>query len=476
METGLDAHCVACYKYAAWTLHPDSWLRPAVKRNREEGGPMSTTSPVELLQNLIRFNTTNPPGNEVGCITYINNLLTQAGFETTLVSRVAERPNLITRLKGQGNAPPLLLYGHADVVTVENQRWQHPPFGGELADGCVWGRGAMDMKGGVAMMLAAFLEAKAEGLKPPGDVILVIVSDEEKGGEFGAKYLVENHVAQFAGVRYAIGEFGGFSFYVGKQKFYPIMVAEKGICRIEVTLHGPGGHPTETYHAGTMAKLGKLLQQLDREHLPVHITPATRQMIQTMSSALPFPTNLVLRQLLNPRLTDWMLGLIGKQVEQFEPLLHNTVNATTITGADVPNRIPDRIVVNLVFCLLPGYTPDDAISELRQFVGKDAEVKVVDTSYYEKLPMEPDMGLFGVLSNILREADPEGIPTPLVLPASTDGRVFSRLGIQTYGFLPMNLPSDFLFWQLMHAADERIPVEALTFGADAIYRLLQRYR
>jgi acetylornithine deacetylase/succinyl-diaminopimelate desuccinylase-like protein len=431
--------------------------------------------PVELLQNLIRFDTTSPPGNEGACIGYINHLVKAAGIETTILARDPVRTNLIARLPGQGNAPPLLLQGHVDVVTTENQTWQHPPFEGKVVDGSVWGRGTLDMKGGVTMMLAAFLRAKAEGLKPPGDVILAIVSDEEKGGEFGARYLVENHAAQFADVRYAIGELGGFSFYVGKRKFYPIMVAEKGLCRIDVTLRGQGGHPTGTYHGGATAKLGKLLQRLDTRHLPVHVTPATRQMIQMMAGAMPFPSNLVLRQLLNPRLTDGVLRALGKQVEQFEALLHNTVNATMITGADVPNRIPERITVNLVFCLLPGYTPEDAVSELRQLVGEDAEIKVVETRFCEKLPVDPDMGLFGVLSDILREADPEGIPVPVVIPGSTDGRLFSRLGIQTYGFIPMNLPRDFFFWQLMHGPDERIPVEVLTFGVDCTYKLLQRF-
>lgn len=431
--------------------------------------------PVELLQNLIRFDTTNPPGNEGECINYINHLLKAAGIETTILARDPARSNLIARVPGQGSTRPLLLQGHVDVVTTENQTWRYPPFEGKVVDGFVWGRGALDMKGGVVMMLAAFLRAKAEGLQLPGDVILAVVSDEEKGGEFGARYLVENHAAQFADVRYAIGEIGGFSFYVGKRKFYPIGVTEKGLCRIEITLRGPGGHPTGTYHGGATAKLGRLLQQLDKKHLPVHITPATRQMIQTMSGALPLPSGLVLRQLLNPRLTDALLRAVGKQVEQFDALLHNTANATVIIGADTPNRIPDKIAVNLVFCLLPGYTPEDAVSELRQLVGKDAEIKVVETLFYEKLPVEPDMGLFGVLSNILREADPEGLPVPLVLPGSTDGRLFSRLGIQTYGFIPMNLPHDFSFWQLMHGPDERIPIEALTFGADAIYRILQRF-
>ena len=151
--------------------------------------------PVELLQNLIRFDTTNPPGNEEACIRYIQGLLNEAGLETTLLARSPERPNLITRLAGQGNAPPLLLYGHVDVVTTENQIWQQPPFEAKCIDGYVWGRGALDMKDGIAMILAALLRAKTEGLTLPGDVILAVVCDEEADGVYGSKYLVENHAA-----------------------------------------------------------------------------------------------------------------------------------------------------------------------------------------------------------------------------------------------------------------------------------------
>ena len=146
--------------------------------------------PVELLQNLIRFNTTNPPGQELECVRYINELLTEAGIETILLALDSGLPNLIARLKGQGNAAPLLLYGHIDVVSTHNQSWQNPPFEGKISDGYVWGRGALDMKGGIAMMLAAFLRAKIERLSLPGDVVLAILCDEESGGDYGAKYLV----------------------------------------------------------------------------------------------------------------------------------------------------------------------------------------------------------------------------------------------------------------------------------------------
>ena len=431
--------------------------------------------PAELLQNLIRFNTTNPPGNEKECIAYINRLLNTAGIETTLLARDPERPNLLARLSGQGKAPPLLLFGHVDVVTTEKQTWQHEPFEGRIIGDDIWGRGALDMKGGVAMMLAAFLRTRADGFTPPGEVILNILSDEECGGEYGAKYLVENYAAQYTGVRYALGEFGGFNFNIGKKKFYPIMVAEKQPCYIEIILRGPSGHPTATFHRGAMAKLGRVLQRIENKRLPVHLTPAARQMIRTMSGNLPFPANLVTRQLLNEKIAGGLLTILGKQFEQLEPMLHNSVNAVAISGADNPRMIPDKISLYLRFNVLPGFTPDDAIAELRPIVGPDIGINVMDYPFYRSTSAEPDMGLFATLAGILREADPEGIPAPLLLPATTDGRFFSRLGIQTYGFMPMNLPADFNFWQTMHAADERVPVASLAFGTDAIYKVIQRF-
>ncbi|MGZ3639915.1 MAG: M20 family metallopeptidase, partial [Ktedonobacterales bacterium] len=147
--------------------------------------------PGELLKQLVRFDTTNPPGNEAACIGYISDLLRAAGIESTLLALDPARPNLIARLRGRGDAPPLLLYGHVDVVTTEHQDWTYPPFAAVEADGFIWGRGTLDMKGGVAMMVAAFLRAHAEGLSLPGDVILAVVSDEEASGAMGARYLVE---------------------------------------------------------------------------------------------------------------------------------------------------------------------------------------------------------------------------------------------------------------------------------------------
>lgn len=427
--------------------------------------------PVELLQSLIRFDTTNPPGNEEACITFVRNLLVGTGIQPTILARDSRRPNLIARYPGQGNASPLLLYGHVDVVTAEHQIWQHPPFEGQLVDGYVWGRGALDMKGGVAMLLAAFLQGSTERLAVPGGIVLAILSDEEAGGDYGAKWLVENHANQFEGVKYGIGEFGGFSFHVGKRRFYLIMVAEKQICWTRATIRGPSGHGAVVLHDGAMARLAQFLDTLNRNRLPVHITPVARQMLKQMASTLPQPSRLIVRQLANPLLTNKVLNLLGKRGELFDPLLHNTVNATIVRGGEKINVIPGEITVELDGRLLPGYRPTDLMNELRALVGDTVELELVR---HDPGPSTPNMALFGTLGDLLRELDPEGIPTPFLLPGVTDARFFSRLNIQTYGFLPMNLPAGFDFSKTIHAANERIPVEALDFGTQAIYRLLRR--
>jgi len=429
--------------------------------------------PAELLQNLIRFDTTNPPGNEAECVNYINGLLKRAGFETYILAKDPNRPNLITRLKGHGTAPPLLFYGHVDVVTTASQDWTYPPFEAKEIDGFIWGRGALDMKCGIAMMVAAFIRAKAETLSPCGDMLLAILSDEEAGGDFGARYLVDNHPEQFEGIRYAIGEFGGYSMYIGGKKFYPIQIAEKTACWIKATVRGPGGHGAKPMRGGSMAKLGRFLSQLDKNRLPVHITPVTRRMIEAISSNLSFPKSMILRKLLVPALTGIVLKMLGENAQYFEPLLHNTVNATIVRGGNKVNVIPGEITVELDGRLLPGFGPEVLITEMRQIIGNEVEFKILRHDPYSS---ESDMGLFETLSGILHDADSEGISVPLILPGVTDARFFSRLGIQTYGFMPMLLPAGFNFFQTIHAANERIPVEAVAFGANAVFELLKRYK
>lgn len=428
--------------------------------------------PAELLQQLLRFDTTNPPGNEAQCIEYIRTILTEAGFETNILAIDDKRPNLVTRLPGRNDAPPLLLQGHIDVVTTVNQHWQHSPFEGQRIDDYIWGRGTLDMKGGVAMMLAALLQAKAEGESLPGDVIFAALSDEESGGITGAKFLVEQHADLFKNVRYALGEVGGFTSYIDGKKFYCIQVLEKQVCWLKATLRGPGGHGSIPMHGGAAAKLGRLLQQLDQHRLPVHIHPVVHQMLETMANVLSSsPTGLLLRQLLEPTHANEILDQLGSHTHFFDPILHNTVNVTILHGGHKINVIPSEIVVEMDGRLLPGYTPDDMLHELRELIGDDVEFELIR---YGEGRTEPNMGFYDTLTEILHEADPDAIVVPTLMPAVTDGRFFSELGIQTYGFLPMDLYEGFDFLQAIHAANERIPIAALDFGTNAIYEALRR--
>ncbi|MEO8608202.1 MAG: M20/M25/M40 family metallo-hydrolase [Chloroflexota bacterium] len=429
-------------------------------------------SPAELLQNLIRFNTANPPGGEAACIAYIDGLLHDAGIETTLLEKEAGRPNLIARLKGTGSAPPLLLYGHVDVVPVDGQTWTHPPFEAQIHDGFIWGRGALDMKGGVAMLVSAFLRAHAEKLALPGDLILCIVSDEERGGDAGARFLVNEHPELFAGVRYALGEFGGFTYYLGGKKFYLIQVSEKQGVWLRATLRGPAGHASAPIRGGAMAKLGKMLTALDENRLPVHVTTAARNMIEAIAAHLDAPLNQFMLGLLDPAQTNTIMEAMGDQALTLNPLLHNTVSPTVIRTGQATNVIPASVTLDMDARLLPGFDLEDFMAELGAIIGEDVEL---ERFFYDPGPGEPDMGLFDTLADIITKADPTGIPIPFLLTAVTDARFFARLGIQTYGFLPMQLPEDFNFNSTIHAADERVPVESVAWGTDRIYEVLSRF-
>ncbi len=430
------------------------------------------TDVVDLLGDLIRFDTTNPPGNETACIEHVRRLLEEAGAESRIVAKDDARPNLIARVHGAGEAPPLLLYGHVDVVTTSGQQWTHPPFGGELVDGWMWGRGALDMKGGVAMIVDGFLRAARGEIRPRGDVILAILSDEENGGDFGARFLAQEHADLFEGVRHALGEFGGASQTIGGRRFYPIQVAEKQICWLRGLVHGPGGHAALGVRGSAMGKTGRILARLDSGRLPVHVTPVARAWIEGMAEGLPSPQSLVMRSLLDPRLAELTLRAPIPQLRILDRALRNTVTATIVHGGSKINVVPSEIELELDGRTLPGFGPDELIAEVQTLVGHDLELEVVRHDPY---PAHSDLSQMDALSAILRELDSEAVPVPMLQVGVTDGRFLAAIGIQTYGFLPLKLPDDFEFTKLIHAADERVPAEAIRFGAQAVGMAIERY-
>jgi acetylornithine deacetylase/succinyl-diaminopimelate desuccinylase-like protein len=428
----------------------------------------------QLTSELIRYDTTNPPGDEAACVEHVRGLFEAAGAETWVGGAVPNRPNLVARVRGRGEAPPLLLQGHVDVVTTVNQEWARPPFGGEQVDGEVWGRGAIDMKGGVAMMVLAALRFSAEGQAPPGDLLVAVVADEEAGGGQGAAWLAAEHPELFAGVRHAIGEGGGMAFTMFGRRFYPIMVSEKRGCPVRATFRGPGGHASRPLRGGAMARLGRALVTLDQARLPVHLTAATRMMLEGIRDAADGPQAEQVERLLDPATAEAALAALGDAGRRLDPLLHNTVNATLVRGGLKINVIPSEVEVDLDCRLLPGQTPDGWLAELRSVIGDEPALEVLREN--PAMP-EPELGpFFDQLCAILRESDPGATPIPYLVSGGTDARHFARLGIRTYGFLPHNWPPEVDYESRMHDSDERVPVSALEFGTAAVHEALRRYR
>jgi acetylornithine deacetylase/succinyl-diaminopimelate desuccinylase-like protein len=437
------------------------------------GGAMSVPDPGELARRLIRFDTAAPGGRERDLIAWLAPQLEAAGLDVRVLARDPDKPNIVARLAGRGAAPPLLLHGHVDVVPVTGQKWSVDPFAGELRDGVLWGRGALDMKGGVAMLVTAVLRA-AQGPPPAGDLILCVLSDEESGGAFGASFLVEEHAELFAGVRHAIGEFGGFSFPMIGKRVYPIQVAEKQRAVVRLVAEGDAGHGALGGPGSAVTALAQSTRRIGKSGLPVHITPVAAEMLEAMAGAVGAPADRLVRSLAKERISGTVLRALGERGAAIGPMLRNTATVTHLAAGDreAINVVPAVAEANLDCRVLPGYGPDDLLAELRPLLapGVRAEVEI-----FEAGDPAVDWSLYPLLAKLLGEADPSGTPVPMLLAGVTDGRHFARLGIQHHGFLPMQLPPELGFQSLLHAADERVPVAALDFGADVLTRLLGAY-
>jgi len=439
----------------------------------EHAPPVETDAherPVELLQELIRFETVNPPGDERSCIEWIGELCAAYGIEYETYATDPDRPNLLARVPG-GDAPPLLLYGHVDVVPVDAEAWTRDPFAGVVDDGHVWGRGALDMKSGVAMFLTAFLRIAAADGQPAGDLLFLAVSDEEGGGDEGLGFLVEEHPELFDDVEYALGEFGGFNFELGGVETYPIQVNEKQVCWLEATFDGQSGHASLPTADTAMGELAEFVGAVDGNRLPVHVTPAVETMIERLADAVPAEHAADLRGLLDPDRTDEILDRMGEDGRMFDALLHNTANVTQVRGGDKRNVVPGKARAFLDCRLVPGQGPEDVIAEIRALTDADPEFEVVR---FDPGPPEAEMGLFDEVAGHLEGATDDGVAIPFVMFAATDGRHLAKVGVQSYGYTPMQV-GDLPFLDLVHSSDERIPVEAVRWGTDRVVDVVREY-
>lgn len=426
--------------------------------------PTTTYMPVDMVQRLLAFDTTSTQqGQEAACITYIKDTLAAGGLSPTVYADDPDHPSLVVRLEGRGEAAPLLLAGHIDVAPVTDQTWTYAPFSGEEVEGFVWGRGAVNMKGAVATMLTALMRTKALGMQPAGDIVLVITSDGLTREAAGMRHLITDHADVFTDVRYALTGGRGVPLYVGASRFYPIPVAAKHPCLLKATLRDNQPGLPSLLQATTITRTSALLQFLQTGHLPVHITPVVKRMLQDLAQATPSVFSSLLAHVQNPSSMRQIVDRIP--YIDMRPLMHNTFEVLSFQGTS-----DGQTVFEIAGHLLPGYPAADMAVELGMLTGNQLHFAI---EHHLPSRPEPDMKLFASLADTLHRLDPDGIALPTLSPIAVDTALLHTLDIQCYGFLPVLTTEDASIKWSSPDANERISVTALNVGSDVLCHLFQ---
>jgi acetylornithine deacetylase/succinyl-diaminopimelate desuccinylase-like protein len=421
---------------------------------------------VDICRDLVRIDTSNPgdhsgPG-ERAAAEYVAGFLAGAGIEPVVLESHPKRTSVVARIGGRdGSRPGLLVHGHLDVVPANAPDWRHDPFSGEIADGCVWGRGAIDMKDMDAMMLAVVRQRLREGRPPARDVVLAFTADEEAGGTWGARWLVDNLPDLFEGVTEAVGEVGGFSMMLGRQRLYLLQTAEKGMAWMRLTARGTAGHGSMIQPDNAVTELAEAIGRLGRHEWPTRLIPSVRAFLEGASEALGIE--------FMPNDPGLVLSKIGTVSRVIGATLKNTVNPTVLRAGYKVNVVPQTATAEIDGRFLPGYE-EEFFAELDRVLGPGVTREVIHSDI--ALETTPDGDLYTAMTRALVEEDPDGRVIPYCLSAGTDAKSFSRLGLRCFGFTPLRLPPDLDFSGMFHGIDERVPVEGLRFGARVLDRFL----
>lgn len=439
-----------------------------------------TDEAVGYLSGLLQIDTTNPPGRETAAAEYLASILSAEGLEPVVVESAPGRGQVVARLRGTGEKPPLLLFSHTDVVPAEADHWTVPPFSGLVRDGYVWGRGALDMKGISIMHLMVLLLLRRAGQQPAGDVIFAATADEERAGLMGMGWLVDHH-PDLIRAEYGLSEFGGFSFTIAGRRLYLCQTGEKGFCTVRLRARGRPGHGSIPHNDNAVTRLGALVSRLECDAFPSHPTATVRAFIETVADVLPGISTGALALLLSGdqvRLST-LHQLLGESDIAYllNAMLHNTATPTSFvagTGGAF-NVIPSSAETVLDGRLLPGFDTATFLAELRAAIGsEDIETEII----YEGLPLEfpLDTPLFGAIRRVLRRHDPGAALAPMLLTGATDAKHVARLGTICYGFAPMRLKPDEQFMRLIHGHDERISIECLGWGVRVLTELVGEFQ
>jgi len=427
------------------------------------------------LQKLVRFDTTNPPGNETPAAQYLADVLRAEGIEAQVLESAPGRGSLVARLKGTGEKRPLLLLSHLDVVPAVRERWEHDPFAAEVIEGYLWGRGTVDTKQLTAMELMTVLLLKRQGLTLKRDVILAATADEEMGGKMGVGWLMENH-PQLLDAEYAINEGGGFALEVNGQRIYLCHTAEKGVFWIKLRTRGRPGHASTPKGDNAVVHLAEVLARLGKARLPMHRTNTVETFIKGLARTQKFPKSFILPLVLNPLFESFVLSRLpeeGLLKPALRAMLHNTATPTVLRAGEKTNVIPSVAEAQVDCRMLPGQTPESVLAELKPYLGEGVEVETIMTS----TPYETDYRseLYETIREVVIEHDPGSEVLPFLLTASSDSRYLAQRGIKVYGFAPMKYEPGLSPLELAHGDNERISLESLAFGTRVFYEVVRRF-
>jgi acetylornithine deacetylase/succinyl-diaminopimelate desuccinylase-like protein len=428
------------------------------------------------FKDLLRIDTTNPPGNERPAADYLAAILTREGIPFEIVESEPTRASLIARLAGTGAKGPLLLNGHLDVVPADPEHWQHPPFSATEVDGYVWGRGAIDMKNMVTMSLMALVVLKRSGAVLDRDVIFVAVADEEAACDKGSLFLVDKH-PDLVRAEYVLNEVGGHTLHMSGRRFYPIQVAEKGICWFEMTAKGEPGHGSMPHPKNAVVRLARAIEALARVRLPQHNTAVVENFLRTLARGAPFPERRVLPLLLSPPLAGQLLDVIGRsnpdQAMGLNAMLRNTASPTMVSAGKKINVIPSSASAMIDGRTIPGQPVESFLAEVRRVVGDDIDL-VVHTQH-SGTTSSAETPLFDTICRVLERHDSGAVPVPYMIPGFTDSFAYAKLGATCYGFSPLRLGPELNFSRLYHGHDERIPVDGFLWGVRVLCELVREF-
>ena len=423
-----------------------------------------------LCQALLRIDTTNPPGNERAAAELVASALTEVGLQPELLAAQPNRTNVVVRHRGTGAKPPLLLTAHLDVVEADATKWRRPPFSGEEYEGCLWGRGAIDMKNMAAMSTAILRRLAAAGTRLDRDVIFAAVADEEAGCDLGSRFLVEQHRSKVE-AEYAIGESGGFSLHLGDTTFYPVQVAEKGFCWIRARLVGEPGHGSMPRHDSVVTRLGEALVRIGDTQLPVHPTKYVEGFLDALRARQPALIQPLVKLVARPHLLARVARLVpGASIARsFSALLANTAAATVVRAGAKTNVIPGVAEFEIDGRTLPGQSDADLLRELREVLGEGVELEIVKSA--PPTVTEPyESPVFDIIRRQVEAREPDAVVVPYMIPGFTDAKYFTQTGARWYGFSPVKIEkgSGIRFADMFHGTDERVPVAGLAWGVEVL--------